>query len=182
MRIISGSLKGRIIPNVYNIKNVLPSSDILKGALFNVLGKNIENRIFCDLFAGSGNVGFEAISRGASFCVFVETSSLLTASIINTASKFKVQDRVKIIKKDVIRAIEKGDIGKYNPDFIFMDPPYDSNMCEKAIRSLSILPAPFPEIIIQHEKAEELSGVYSPFRLVNRKGHGRSCLSFYSAL
>ncbi len=74
MRIISGLLKGRKIPNVFNVKNVSPSSDFLKGVLFNVIGNDINDAVFCDLYAGTGNVGFEAVSRGAALCIFVETA------------------------------------------------------------------------------------------------------------
>jgi len=87
MRIISGSLKGRKIPNVYKVKNVSPSSGLLKGALFDIIGANIDGRVFCDLYAGSGNVGFEALSRGASFCIFVEKLPGLTFAIAELSKK-----------------------------------------------------------------------------------------------
>ncbi|MHB1697669.1 MAG: 16S rRNA (guanine(966)-N(2))-methyltransferase RsmD [bacterium] len=187
MRIISGGLKGRKIPNVYNIKNVSPSSDFLKGVLFNVIGAGIEGSVFYDLYAGTGNVGFEAVSRGAAFCVFVETSPELTSIIIKLSKQFKIEEKVKIIKKDVLKALDKEFLKEYKPDYIFLDPPYDSGFCEKTINGI-ITNADFRNIsgtgniIVQHDKNEILSDKYPPYELIKEKKHGKSVLSFYGAL
>lgn len=147
MRIISGLLKGKKIPNAFKAEGVHPSSDLLKGVIFNVLGKDIEGKVFCDLYAGTGNVGFEALSRGASFCIFVEQSRLM-ASIINKLShEFKMEDKTKIICGDVLKSIYNSSLFKnYNPDLIspdyifpevtFIDSPYDSNMAELTLKAI----------------------------------------------
>ncbi len=209
MRIIAGSLKGRKIPNVFDIKNVSPSSDFLKGVLFNVLGQDIEGKVFCDLYAGTGSVGFEAISRGAAFCIFIESSPELISIIINLSKRFGVEEKVKIIKKDVLRAIERGVLTEYKPDFIFIDPPYlkrndrvrleiekphdleDSGgdnfslgLCGKTIEKITenfslSVSKNVADIIIQHDKLEKLSNKYQPFELAAEKMHGKSVLSFY---
>ena len=183
MRIIAGSLKGRKIPNVFDIKNVSPSSDFLKGVLFNVIGSDIKGRIFCDLYAGTGNVGFEALSRGAAFCIFVETSPELISIIIKLSKQFGIEEIVKIIKKDALKAVEKGILSEYKPDYIFIDPPYDSWLCEKTINRITecndIITA--SNIIIQHDKREALLPEYPPYKLINEKSHGKSVLSFYRA-
>ncbi len=187
MRIISGRLKGRKIPNVYNVKNVSPSSDFLKGVLFNVIGADIKGKVFCDLYAGTGSVGFEAVSRGAAFCIFVETSPELISIIINLSKQFGIEEKVKIIKKDALKALDKGLLEEYRPDYIFLDPPYDSGLCGKTIggiiknADLSNLSA-CNEVIAQHDKLEVLSENYFPYRLINEKKHGKSVLSFYGAL
>ena len=180
MRIIAGSLKGRKIPNVFDIKNVSPSSDFLKGALFNVIGRDIEGRVFCDLYAGTGNVGFEAISRGAAFCIFVETSPELISLIIKLSKQFGIEEKVKIIKKDVLKAVEKGILSEYKPDYIFIDPPYGSGLCEKTIDEIAGNNS--GGIIVQHDKREVLSQEYTSYKLINEKIHGKSVLSFYRAI
>lgn len=184
MRIISGSLKGRKIPNVYNIKNISPSSDFLKGVLFNVVGADIEGKVFCDLYAGTGNIGFEAISRGASFCIFVEASPDLVSIIIKLSKQFKIEEKVKIIKKDVSRALTNGLLKEYKPDYIFLDPPYDLSICDKTVNEIIIdaNTADFDyadNIIVQHDKSETLLDKYPPYNLINKKKHGKSVLSFY---
>ena len=191
MRIISGLLKGRKIPNVFNVKNVSPSSDFLKGVLFNVIGNGIEGKIFSDLYAGTGNVGFEALSRGAALCIFVETSPELISVIIKLSKQFGVEERVKIIKKDVLRAIESGVLSEYKPDYIFIDPPYDSGLCEKTINRITECFAlentgnnitNARNIIVQHDKREALFAQYPPYKLINEKSHGKSVLSFYRSI
>ena len=195
MRIIAGSLKGRIIPNVFDIKNVSPSSDFLKGVLFNVMGDDINGAVFCDLYAGTGNVGFEAISRGAAFCIFVETSPELISIIINLSKQFGIEDKVKIIKKDALKALGKEVLSEYKPDYIFVDPPYGKGFCETTINKI-ITEYDTEEksgnkdkcrkydninIIVQHDKREILLPEYLPYRLINEKKHGKSFLLFYRA-
>ena len=195
MRIIAGSLKGRIIPNVFDIKNVSPSSDFLKGVLFNVIGDDIKGAVFCDLYAGTGNIGFEAVSRGAAFCIFVETSPELISIIIKLSKQFGIEEKVKIIKKDALKALEKGILDEYKPDYIFVDPPYNKGFCETAINK--IIAGYYPHkktdggekyceennmnIIVQHDKREILSPEYPPYKLIKKKAHGKSFLSFYRA-
>ncbi len=181
MRIISGTLKGRKIPNMYNVKNVLPSSDLLKGVLFNMLGADIEGRIFCDLYAGSGNVGFEAISRGSTSCIFVEKSSELISIITELSKQFGIEERADIIKKDVFRALDEGFLEEYKPDYIFIDPPYNSDLCERTIEKITANTSE-AHIIVQHDKREILSEEYMDYRLIKKKTHGKSVLSFYHML
>jgi 16S rRNA (guanine(966)-N(2))-methyltransferase RsmD len=188
MRIISGLLKGRKIPNVFDIKNVSPSSDFLKGVLFNVIGNDIEGKVFCDLYAGTGNVGFEAVSRGADFCIFVETSPELIAIIIKLSKQFNIDEKSRIIRKDVLKALDKdkGILKEYRPDYIFIDPPYNLSLCAKTINEIITAAAGaasyYPSnIIVQHDKREILEENYNPYRLMNRKTHGKSILSFYAA-
>ncbi len=187
MRIISGSLRGRKIPNVYKIKNVSPSSDFFKGVLFNVIGRDIKGKVFCDLYAGSGNIGFEALSRGAAFCVFVETSPALIPLIIDLSKKFGIEEKVKIIKKDVFKALEKGLLKEYKPDYIFLDPPYNLGLCGKTIDGIIARLSPLDfnadnNIIVQHDKREILPAKYPPYKLVSEKKHGKSVLLFYRVL
>ncbi len=188
MRIISGSLKGRKIPSVFDVKNVSPSSDFLKGVLFNVIGSDIEGKVFCDLYAGTGNIGFEAVSRGAAFCIFVETSPDLISIIIKLSKQFDIEERVRIIKKDVLKALDKdkGFLKEYRPDYIFIDPPYNLSLCGKTINEIvtgAEAACFYPSnIIVQHDKTEILPDKYPPYELIKEKRHGKSVLSFYGIL
>lgn len=189
MRIISGYLKGRKIPSVFGVKNVSPSSDFLKEVLFNVIGENIKGKTFFDLYAGTGNIGFEAISRGAAFCVFVETYPELTSLIIKCAGQFGVENKVRIIKKDAVKALERGILEEYCPDYIFIDPPYNVGLCGKTITAAAgklsagtyVPGSGESSLIVQRDIKEALLPEYPPYRLFNEKLHGRSALSFYLA-
>ncbi|MCL4428734.1 MAG: 23S rRNA (adenine(2030)-N(6))-methyltransferase RlmJ [Deltaproteobacteria bacterium] len=176
-------MKGRKIPNLYKIENVSPSSDFLKGVLFNVIGTGIRGKIFCDLYAGSGSIGFEALSRGAAFCIFAETSPDLIPIIIKLSKKFDIEEKVKVIKKDVLKALEKGVLREYKPDYIFIDPPYNLGLCEKTVNEIiTHSTGGGSEIIVQHDKREALLQDYPPYKLINEKIHGKSALSFYRVL
>ena len=184
MRIISGTLKGRKIPNVFNVKDVNPSSDMIKGAMFSILGDEINNKIFCDLYAGTGNIGFEALSRGADSCIFAESFKKMALLIAKTANEFKIKNKVKTICGDVINLINKNFLEIYLPDIIFLDPPYELRLSGKTIEAIASSVSfcscdYFPLIIVQHDKKEILYGRYKDYALTKEKIYGRSALSFY---
>lgn len=123
MRIITGSLKGRKIPTPAT-DGVRPTADRTKEGLFSALisRKDLVNANILDLFAGSGNLGFEAISRGASRVLFVEENPICVDSIKELGKHFNVSDRFSVYRASV-------DLFLMNPsstfDIIFADPPYD---------------------------------------------------------
>lgn len=187
MRIISGTLKGRKIPNVFNVKDVNPSSDMIKGAMFSILGDEINNKIFCDLYAGTGNIGFEALSRGADTCIFVESFKKMALLIGKIANEFKIKDKVKTICGDAINLINKNLLETYMPDIIFLDPPYELGISGKTLEAIAS--AVFcrscdyrPLLIVQHDKKEILQNRYEDYVLTKEKIYGRSALSFYEKI
>ncbi len=123
MRIITGKLKGRRFDAPADVE-VRPTSDRAKEGLFNVIDarRYIEGARVLDLFAGSGNLGFEAISRGASHAVMVESSSKATNHIGKVAAKFEIAGQVSIHNVTVERFL-KNRTASF--DLIFADPPYD---------------------------------------------------------
>lgn len=132
MRIISGKFKSRRIntkhKNLYCIKSNFsdfrPTTDRAKEMLFNVLNNIIDfKHIRClDLFAGSGSLGFEAISRGAQYCEFVENSAACISLIKKTADELDCNENINIIKQDVETYLKYRENNFY--DLIFADPPY----------------------------------------------------------
>ena len=124
MRIITGKLKGRTIPTP-KTDLLRPTTDRTKEGLFSVIDARawFDNSRVLDLFAGSGNLGFEAISRGASTCLFVDQEVIHTRQIEATAKIFGVEDQIQTVTSEVETFLERGDRGTF--DFIFADPPYD---------------------------------------------------------
>ncbi len=123
MRIITGKLKGRQIP-IPKTDLLRPTSDRTKEGLFSVIDARTyfdQTRIL-DLFAGSGNLGFEAISRGAASCLFVDNIAEHLKQIEKTAAKFGIKEQISTLSMDVELFLEK-DFGQF--DFIFADPPYE---------------------------------------------------------
>ncbi len=123
MRIITGKLKGRRFDAPEDVQ-VRPTSDRAKEGLFNVIDarRYIRGAKVLDLFAGSGNLGFEAISRGAKHAVMVELSPKATAQIAKTADMFGITDQITVHTSGVERFINSRH-GSF--DLIFADPPYD---------------------------------------------------------
>lgn len=123
MRIISGSLKGRVIQNK-RIEGTRPTMDRVKESLFAMISSSIENSVFLDLFAGSGSIGIEAISNGARKCYFVDKNKLCTKDIENTVNKFLIKEKAEIFTLDYKKALETFKEKKIKFDIIFLDPPY----------------------------------------------------------
>jgi 16S rRNA (guanine966-N2)-methyltransferase len=122
IRIIGGDLRGRKL-EVKLDPGLRPMSDRARESLFNILMHDIPNRPFFDIFAGSGAVGIEAISRGASQATFVEKDGLAVQSILLHAKTFGINDQVRVLQADAYRWIEKGAIPA-EPANYFLGPPY----------------------------------------------------------
>jgi 16S rRNA (guanine966-N2)-methyltransferase len=118
MRIITGELRGRVLPPLKD-KGVRPTSSKTREALFNILA--VEGFKVLDLYAGTGSIGFEAISRGASSVVMVDISSKLLQTIKETAEKWRVAEKVICHRNDVFRFAESL---QEKFDLIFADPPF----------------------------------------------------------
>lgn len=123
MRIITGKLKGRKI-NIPKGLEVRPTTDRTKESLFNVIEARtyIEDATILDLFGGSGNLGFEAVSRGAKHVTYVELDSRNAKNIEKIAEQLEIDSQVRVINMDVSLFLETK-VNSY--DFIFCDPPYD---------------------------------------------------------
>ncbi|MDI6860768.1 MAG: 16S rRNA (guanine(966)-N(2))-methyltransferase RsmD [Caldisericia bacterium] len=176
MRITSGVLRGRKILEV-NDRRVRETLDIVRESLFNSLRGHIENKVFYDLFAGSGAVGIEALSCGASFAVFVDNNFKSIKTIIENLKSLNLIDKAKVIKKDVLRFLkgEKGSLPK--GDFIFLDPPYEFGLGERALEIISISNIIKDETIIiyEHSKRESLK---TSFEIVKSLKIGETILDF----
>jgi len=117
MRITAGELRGRALQPVKD-KNVRPTSSKTREALFNILG-SVANFKVLDLYAGTGAVGFEAVSRGAALVYMVDISGKLLSVVKETAEKWRVSEKVICIKSDVLRFKSEEKF-----DLIFADPPF----------------------------------------------------------
>lgn len=134
MRIITGILKGRRIDIPGNM-DVRPTTDRTKEGLFSTIEswKYISDATVLDLFAGSGNLGFEAISRGASNALFVDENPHNIRHIESLAQDFEVSDRVRTVILDVEKFLQ-GPAVPY--DFIFADPPYTYTQLDEIVESV----------------------------------------------
>jgi len=122
LRIVAGSLRGRKLDCVVH-EDLRPTPQMVREALFSILGNAVPDRAFYDIFAGTGANGLEAISRGASEAVFLERDPRLAADIDKHLRKFEVVERCRVLKTDVYRWAERW-IPPLQPLNIFLSPPF----------------------------------------------------------
>lgn len=134
MKVISGTLKGRVIEG-FDIKGTRPTMDRIKESLFAMIQDKIDQSVCLDLFAGSGNLGIEAISNGAASCVFVDHNPKAIEVIKKNAARFHITKQVAIYQMDYQKALSFFKEKKQSFDLLFLDPPYEMN-CAKTIMDI----------------------------------------------
>ena len=153
MRIIAGS-KRRLPLKTVEGKDTRPTTDRIKETLFNMLQNEIYGCYFLDLFAGSGQIGLEALSRGARYVVFVENAKKAAACITENIRFTKSDKESLLLQMDVIAALRSME-GKYQFDIIFMDPPYNHEFENRVLEYLSSSPMVTEDTLIIIEASKE---------------------------
>lgn len=131
MKVISGLLKGRNIEG-FNIEGTRPTMDRVKESIFSTIQFEIRDSVVLDLFAGSGNLGIEAISNGASKCYFVDNNKIAINTINKNIKTFNIEDKSIIIKNDYMNALDS--LRNTIFDIVFLDPPYKDNYIDSSIK------------------------------------------------
>ena len=135
MRIIAGTARSLPLKTLEGL-DTRPTTDRIKETLFNMLQHDVPGANFLDLFAGSGQIGLEAVSRGAKLAVFVENNKKAAACIEENIRFTKFTNETKLINSDVMTALRSME-GKYEFDVVFMDPPYDNELEKRVLQQLS---------------------------------------------
>lgn len=183
MRIVSGSLKGRAIVTPPG-QATRPTSDRARQAVFNILehaawSPGVRDARVIDLFAGSGALGFEAISRGAAFCLFVETGEAARGAIRENIDAYGLFGATRIHRRDATdlgpRPASAGDAF----DIAFLDPPYRQGLGEKALASLAAEGWLKPGALAVFERAVDEPAVEIPgFTLLDERDYGAARVLF----
>ena len=187
MRVIAGIYRSRILKSLKGLP-LRPTSDKLRETLFNVLGSGVAGSRFIDLFAGTGAIGIEALSRGAVEVVFVENHAPATALIRRNLESLDIHSGATVLAADVLRGLkklasrpERKSVG-YN--FIFLDPPYaaakDYARVLEFLGSANLL-APSGIVIAEHRRGFDLPEEAGALRRYRVLKQGDAALSFYRA-
>ena len=181
MRVIGGIYRSRRLRAVEG-PSVRPTSDRLRETLFNILGGRVAGSRFLDLCAGSGAVGIEAISRGATLSVFVEQSRR-ACSVIEANLRGLGVNGVKVICRDVHAALKQLAVADQPFDLIFFDPPYASSLYTTVLDSLGASPllAADGVLIVEHRDKLPPASQYGRLQQFRQLKQGESALAFYSA-
>lgn len=179
MRIIGGESRGRAIrlPGGCRIR---PTADGVKEALFNILG-SLEGKSLLDLFAGCGNVGLEALSRGARGSVFVEKDLRLIETIRDNLRLLGFEGRAEVIAADAEKGMRRLQKRGVRFDLLFADPPYEEGFVEDIMTCLggAELLTENGIIILQHSLREPLKpSVARPLVVSDQRRYGDTLLSF----
>ncbi len=175
MRIIAGEARGRRLETREGM-DVRPTPERVKEALFNILQFQIEGRRVLDLFAGSGQLGLEALSRGAAEAVFVDESRASMAVVQRNIASLHMESRSKIFQMDFASFLMR----RHTPfDIVFLDPPYRSGMLEKALPLVAEVTSPGGTIIAEHPTDEELPETAGAFQKGRSYRYGKIYLTVY---
>jgi 16S rRNA (guanine966-N2)-methyltransferase len=172
VRITSGDLGGRFIKTVSSLR---PTSDLVRKALFDILGDLVEGTTWLDLYAGSGAVGLEAISHGASQATLVDNNREHIQQIKNNAETLGVADRCVIRSSDVSAFLESN---QTLYDFVFADPWYEEKLDITNWLTRPLL-TENGMIIVEHNQRNQPT--FGPdLRILNSKRYGDTTLTFYT--
>ncbi|WP_251316991.1 16S rRNA (guanine(966)-N(2))-methyltransferase RsmD [Flintibacter muris] len=133
MRIITGSARGRKLKEPKGM-DTRPTTDKVKEGLFNIIQFELEGRRVLDLFAGTGQLGLEALSRGAEHCTFVDQRREAAALVRENIRLCRFEDRARVAQEESLSFLS---LCREKFDIVFLDPPYASGLLEKSLESLT---------------------------------------------
>lgn len=179
MRVIAGEAKGRRLKMVPGSSS-RPIGERVKEALFGTLGDMVVDARFLDLYAGTGSVGIEALSRGARSAVFVDRGRQAIATIKDNLSHTRLGDRARVVKSDVFAFLRKSDEESF--DLIYVAPPQYEGLWAKTLHALdrTSLLSPGGLVVAQifPKEYEELE--LENLRLTDQRKYGSTMLCFYA--
>ena len=178
MRVVAGEARGRKLRAPRGDK-IRPTSDRVKEALFNILACKVPQSIFLDLYAGTGGIGIEALSRGCHEAFFVEKDPVAVDCIKRNLELTKLNDRAEIISMEVRRALGYLSVRSKRFDIIFLDPPYFSEPVKKEILSAGELLNEGGLLVLESNKNRFTEKIIGDLALTREEYYGDTKLSFY---
>lgn len=179
MRIITGSAKGRKLKMPGGGKT-RPAMDIVKGSTFNIISSLVHGARFLDLFAGSGNLGIEALSRGGSYAAFVDASRECTKTIKENLELTKLAERGEVFTMDCLKFLQTANLPAF--DVVFVDPPYLKGLLEPLLNYIPQCSMFGKDtlFIIERQKRDILGLENMPqYRLLDERIFGDTVLTFF---
>ena len=176
MRVITGTARGRKLGQLQGM-DTRPTTDQVKESIFNIIQFDIEGRRVLDLFAGTGQLGIEALSRGAAECVFIDRRPDAVRLIQENLALCKLAGRARVRQGDALPYLRSGE--KF--DLVFLDPPYASGLLEQALTDIAAFDICRQHGIIVAESAAEtvLPALPPPYRLYREYRYGKIKLTVF---
>jgi len=179
LRVIGGKLRGRKLSSLRGAA-IRPTADRHREAIFNILVGRIQGAVVLDLFAGTGALGIEALSRGAKFAVFIDHHKDAISVIARNLKLCLFEDRSKIIKWDIAKNLNCICMTDQKFDLIFMDPPYKKNLVGAALLHLQHAQALAggARIVVEHSPYETITPDFCAYEILDQRKYGKTLVSF----
>lgn len=178
MRIVAGDLGGRVLHAPHG-PTTRPTSEKVREAVFNILGPPPDDTVVLDVFAGSGALGLEALSRGAARAVFVEQARPAAAFLRRNIDELGVADRSEIVVSDALAFLRrKADRFRW----VFVDPPYRTDLARRVLDHLGANPGALTEdssIVVEHDRRNGPADAHGSLLRTDLRRYGDTEVSFY---
>jgi 16S rRNA (guanine966-N2)-methyltransferase len=180
VRVTGGVLRGRKLSPLQGLA-IRPTTDYLRESIFNILASRVEHAVVLDLFAGTGSLGIEALSRGASTAVFVDKAPKAKKTLIRNISGCSLEAQSIVLKRDILRGLKFLQSIGLSFDLVFIDPPYNKGFVQRTMQRLDRAPSISDEasIVIEHSVREILPEKMARFIRTDQRHHGKTLVSFY---
>lgn len=176
MRIVGGTLGGRVLraPAGHSTR---PTSEKVREAIFNILPP-LEGARVLDIFAGSGALGIEALSRGAAHATFVDFDKTALKVLRGNLKDLALEDRATVLEKEAVAAVRRGAAEPWQ--LVFVDPPYASDLATRAVLALPAASlAPDARIVIEHDRRHAPPDALGSLLRTDQRKYGDTLVSFY---
>lgn len=175
MRVITGSARGRVLKTLEG-EDVRPTTDRVKEAIFSIIQFEIEGREVLDLFAGSGQLGIEALSRGAAYATFTDLSKDAVSVIKSNLLSTGLHKNSAVLQSDAMTFLRNS---RKKFDIIFMDPPYSKGLLQKALPLACEVVNDGGVIVCEHPYGEEMPEAAGRFALYRSYKYGKLGVTVY---
>lgn len=175
MKVITGTARGRNLETLFGEEVTRPTTQSTKEALFSSIQFEIEDKKILDLFAGCGQLGIEALSRGARHCTFVENNRQAYKIVENNIKHCKMEENSRLVFMDAVSFLSQKD----NFDIAFLDPPYNKGLIMDCLDKLTMLMSKDGVIICESAKEESFPESVNDWFIAKEKKYGKSKLTYY---
>ena len=184
MRITGGELNGRVIKSVNGL-NIRPTSSKVRQAVFNIIGNDISGFRIIDIFAGTGIMGIEALSRGGLWALFIDSSNISVELIKVNLKLCGLSDKGYVIKKDLREGLPQDEkLKKKSVDLAFIDPPYGEDLIQGILESMARMEIMADDSVIVAESTKNnlLPEKIGDFFLAKTRSYGETKIDIYNRI
>jgi 16S rRNA (guanine966-N2)-methyltransferase len=179
VRVIGGERRGKKLLSVDGLAT-RPTADRVRESIYNIISIRVAEANVLDLFAGTGILGIEALSRGARFALFIDHCSAPIETIRKNLIACRFEARAKVVQRDIQNGLRwlKTDGSSFN--LVFLDPPYQKGLIGSTLTHLhdSGVLSPNALIVVEHSVAEPLPGILPEFKQSDQRNYGKTLVSF----